>query len=144
MLCKTNRIHFSALSLYSNLCVGLLPKIKISFLLSSIFVYELISTPKFITFLPNLVPGNEKLPYLSNPIPYSEYFHLQISAFLVRLTAPNKQFSSVRVIADVSAFTYLINNINGYYFSMIKCNFILFQTASIILLFQYHNNLSLE
>ena len=27
--------------------------------------------------------------------------------------------------------TYLINNVNVYYFSMIICNFILFQTASI-------------
>ena len=53
------------------------------------------STPKIITFLPNPVPGYEKLPCLSNPNPYVEYLYLSISAFLVRLTAPDKQFSSV-------------------------------------------------
>ena len=36
-----------------------------------------------------------------------------------------------RIIADVDDFTYLINNVNVYYFSMIKCNTILFQKASI-------------
>ena len=35
----------------------------------SIFVDELISTPKNITFLHNPVTGNEKLSCLSNPIP---------------------------------------------------------------------------
>ena len=69
-------------------------ELKYPFLLS-IFVDELISTPKIITFLPNPVPGNEKLPFLSNPIPYPEYPYLSMSAFLVNLTAPNKQFSSV-------------------------------------------------
>ena len=64
--------------------------------MSHIDVDEPMSTPKIITFLPNPVPGNEKLPCLSNPIPYPEYPHLSISAFLVKLTAPNKQFSSVR------------------------------------------------
>ena len=73
-----------------------LPKIKIYFFLLSIFVDELISTPKVITFLPNPVPENEKLSCLSNPIPYPEYLHLSISAFLVKLTTPNKQSSSVR------------------------------------------------
>ena len=54
------------------------------------------SAPKIITFLPNPVPGNEKLLCLSNPISYPEYLYLSISAFLIRLTAPNKKFSSVR------------------------------------------------
>ena len=40
-------------------------------------------------------PGNEKLPLLSNPIPYPEYPYLPISAFLVKVTAPNKQFFNV-------------------------------------------------
>ena len=44
------------------------------------------STPEIITFLPNPVPGNEKLQCLSNPIPYLEYPYLSMSAFLVRLT----------------------------------------------------------
>ena len=54
----------------------------------------MISTPKINTFLPNLVPGNEKRPCLSNPISYPEYFYLLLSAFFVKVTAPNKQFSS--------------------------------------------------
>ena len=53
------------------------------------------STPKYITFAPNLTPGNKKLPCLSNSIPYPEYLYLSISAFLVKLTPPNKLFSSV-------------------------------------------------
>ena len=32
---------------------------------------------------------------LSNPVPYPEYFYLSTLAFLVILTAPNKEFSSV-------------------------------------------------
>ena len=87
---------FFALSACSNPYVGPLPKIKIYFFLLSVFVDELMSTPKIITFLPILVPGNEKLPCLSNPVPYPEYPYLLMSAFLVRLTAPNKQFSNVR------------------------------------------------
>ena len=43
---------------------------------------------------PNPVPGNEKLPCLSNPIPYPAYLFLLILAFLVRLTALNNQFST--------------------------------------------------
>ena len=61
----------------------------------TVFVDELISTPKIIKFLPNPVPGNEKRPCLSNPIPYLEYFYLSISAFSVKVTVPNKQFFSV-------------------------------------------------
>ena len=79
----------------SNPYVGPLPEIKISFFLLSIFIDEFISTPKIIMFLPNPVQGDENLPCLSNPIPYSEYLCLSISTFLVKVTAPNKQFSSV-------------------------------------------------
>ena len=61
---------FSALSVCSNPYVGPLPKIKKSFFLVLIFVDELISTPIIITFLLNPVPGDEKHPCLSNPIPY--------------------------------------------------------------------------
>ena len=59
---------FSALSVCPKPCVGPFPRIKISFSLLSIFVVELISARKIITLLPNPVPGNEKLPCLSNPI----------------------------------------------------------------------------
>ena len=65
-----------------------------SFFLLSIFVEELISTPKIITFLPKSLP-NEKDVSLSNPIPYPEYPYSSISAFLVSLTDQNKQFSNV-------------------------------------------------
>ena len=68
---------------------------KMSFLLLSMYAEKLISTPKINTFWPNSRPGNEKLDLLSNPIPYSEYPCLSLSAFLVNVTAPNKQFFSV-------------------------------------------------
>ena len=67
----------------------LFQELKYPFFLLSIFVDELMSTLKIITFLPNPVPGNDKLPCLSNPIPYPEYFYLPISSFLARLTASN-------------------------------------------------------
>ena len=66
-----------------------------SFFLLSMCAEELISTPKIITFWPNPPPGNEKVDFLSNPIPLSEYPYLSISAFLVKAPAPNKQFFSV-------------------------------------------------
>ena len=49
------------------------------FYLLTIFVDKLISTPKIIIFRPNLIPGNEKLPLQSNPIPYPEYVPVNIS-----------------------------------------------------------------
>ena len=55
---------------------------------------ELISTPKIITFLPTPLP-NENSPFLSNPILHPKYLYLPIPAFLIKLTAPNKPFSSV-------------------------------------------------
>ena len=77
------------------LALNLYPKSKCFFFLLSIFVDELMSTPKIVTFRPNPTQGNEKLPCLSNPIPYPEYPYLFMPAFLVKATAPNKQFSSV-------------------------------------------------
>ena len=79
-------------SICSNLCVGPSPKIKNSSLQLSMFVDELISTPKAITFLPVPPLGWEKDPCLLNPIPYPEYLYLLRSAFLVKLTVPNKHF----------------------------------------------------
>ena len=52
------------------------------------------SAPKIIQFLPSPLPKLDSL-CLSNPMPYPLYLHLSISAFLVKLTAPNKQFSNV-------------------------------------------------
>ena len=85
---------YSALSLRSNPCVSPLPRIKIHFFLLSIFVDELISTPKIITFLPISLPI-EKDVFLSNAIPYPKYPYLSISAFSANLTDPNGQFSNV-------------------------------------------------
>ena len=65
-----------------------------SVFLLSIFDDELISIPKIIAFLPVSLPM-EKDVFLSNPIPYPEYPYLSISAFLVNLTDPNKQFPNV-------------------------------------------------
>ena len=127
VLCKINKMHFLRTHC-SHPCVGPFLTIKVSFFLLSIFVYELISTPKILTFLPNPVPENEKLPCLSNPIPNPKYLYLSMPTFLVKVTAPNKQFYWLsRILAEVNASTYLINNVNFYYFPMIKCN----QAASI-------------
>ena len=71
---KLIEYNFSALRVFSNPCVGPLPRIKMSFFLLSI------SLPI------------EKDAFLSNPIPYPEYPYLSISVLLVNLTDPNKQF----------------------------------------------------
>ena len=63
--------------------------------LLSMCVEELISTPNINTFWPNPPPGNEKWDLLSNPIPQPEYLYLSKSVFLVKVTAPNKQFFRV-------------------------------------------------
>ena len=62
------------------------------FLLST-YREEFIATPNIITFPPNPL-ANEKVPCLSNPIPYPEYLHLSKSAYFTNSTAPNKEFSS--------------------------------------------------
>ena len=49
-LLKLIEYIFSAVSVCSNPCLGPLPRIKIPFVLLSIFVDELLSTPKIITF----------------------------------------------------------------------------------------------
>ena len=50
---------------------------------------------KNYNIFPNTPPGNEKFPLLSNPVPYPEYLYSSISAFLVKLTAANKQLPRV-------------------------------------------------
>ena len=79
---------------------------------------ELISTPKIITMLPNMLQGYEKAPFSLNPIPYPEYLHLIISAVLVSLTAPNRQFSRVmsssKIAVDFKAYTrYMVISFPG-------------------------------
>ena len=72
--------------------LDLLQELKCLFLFS-IWIDELIYTPKIIALLPRLPVGCEKTPFPSNPVQYPKYLHLSTSAFLVNLTAPNKQFS---------------------------------------------------
>ena len=86
---------FSAVKVCSYPCVGPIPKTNMSFFLLPIWAEKIISTPKINTFWPNSPLGNEKSSLLSNPIPYPEYPYLSMSAFLVKVTAPNKQFFSV-------------------------------------------------
>ena len=74
--------------------LDLYQELKYIFFLLSIFVHELISTPKIITFLPVQPLECEKKPCLSNPILYLEYLYLSISGSLIKLTTPNKQFPS--------------------------------------------------
>ena len=45
---------------------------------------EFMATPKLITVLPISLPS-EKTPFLSNPIPYPEYFFWSISGCFVNL-----------------------------------------------------------
>ena len=58
-----NVVHF-------NLCVGPLPRIKISFALLSICTDELVSTPKITIFLPQSKLGIEKSDQESNSTPH--------------------------------------------------------------------------
>ena len=75
-------------------CVGPSPRIEIYIFLLSTCTYELISTAKVVAFLQNPL-AIEKVPRLSSPIPYHEYFYLSTSAFFTNLTPSNKQFSDV-------------------------------------------------
>ena len=56
----------------SNPCVGRLQRTKILFFLLSVCTYELLSTPKIRTFLPQSKFGKEKRERESNAIPYLE------------------------------------------------------------------------
>ena len=76
-------------------CVGPFPRTNMSFPLLSIWGEELIFAPKINIFWPNPPTANEKLDILSNPISKPEYPFISISAFLVKVTAPNKQFFNV-------------------------------------------------
>ena len=50
-------------------CGGPIPRIKISFILLSIYTDELISTSKVMIFLPTLPSGNEISESESSPVP---------------------------------------------------------------------------
>ena len=94
-------------------------------LILSICGDKLISTPIIIILLPVLPLGCEKIPFLSNPIPYLEYLYLSISAFLANLTAPKQTNFQCWITVYIIIFAYLINSVNVYYISMIIHNFIL-------------------
>ena len=73
----------------SNSCVGSSPRIKIYFLLLSIYLDELISTPKIMTFFSKLLFVNENSERESSPMP--------------SFTDSNKQLPNVK-----SVFKFLI------------------------------------
>ena len=76
-----NLKNFSAVRFESfSPCIGPLSRIKMSSFLLSAWTEELVSTPKIITVLPNPSLGNEKVAFISNPIPYPGYLHLPILA----------------------------------------------------------------
>ena len=92
----------------SNICIGPLPRIRISFFLLSACADELISTPKIMTFLPDpLLSDNVKLSLVSDTDPYSQYLYLSRSAFLVSLTANNKEFLNVNLVAGVYVHKFI-------------------------------------
>ena len=96
-MCKVNRYFASVVNVVtSNPCAGPLPRIKISFLLLSIWADELISTPRMITFLSTLPSGKEYSPQESNLMPWPVYLYLSRCVFLVSFTDPNQQLHSVK------------------------------------------------
>ena len=61
-----------------------------------------------ILFLPNPLPSdNEKLSHVLNPVLYPECFYLSKLAFLVNLTAPNKEFSKVKSLPTVNDHKFI-------------------------------------
>ena len=59
--------------------------------------YELLSTPKIITFLVRLLSKFHE-PALSNVIPYPLYIYFSLSLFSTILVAPNKPFLSLKLL----------------------------------------------
>ena len=66
LLYKLIAHNFSAAGIFSNLYVGPLPRIKISFSWLSICEDELISAQKFITFLPASSPIEKNPSHIQN------------------------------------------------------------------------------
>ena len=75
-----------------NLCVAPSLRTNILFFLLSRSTGELLSTPKITTFLPQSKPEYETSAGDKNPSRYPEEEYLSESAFLVKLTLPNKQY----------------------------------------------------
>ena len=82
----------------SNPCVGPSSRIKISFFLLSTCTGKLLSTPKKMTFLPQLPSGYENCERASNPVPQPIYPYLSGLAFLANITALNKQLPNVKSV----------------------------------------------
>ena len=80
------------------LCVGPLPRMKMSFFCCLHTKKNSYLLQKIITFLQNaLLLDNEKVPNLSDPILYPKYLHLLFLAFSVKSTAPNKALVGVKL-----------------------------------------------
>ena len=75
-------------------CTNYLPRRRILCFLSLACEELLKSAPKIIQLLPTPL-SKLNCPCLSNPMPVPEYLYWSISAFLVKLTALNKQLSNV-------------------------------------------------
>ena len=87
MLCKICWILLAAVSIVPyNVSVGPSPIIKASFFLLSTGKEDFISAPKIMAFLPEPSVWNEKVPFISDPIPYPDCLHLSISAVFTNLT----------------------------------------------------------
>ena len=95
-LCSAKLIgyFFSAVSVVpSKTCIGPLPRIKISFPLSSSCTEVLISASKIITFLPIPLLGNVTV---QSYFIFWIYLHLLLSAFFTSLIEPNEGFPKVK------------------------------------------------
>ena len=83
----------------SNPLAGAIAKVEISFFLLLLCSDKLLSTPKAITLLLNLLLfHNEKGEGVSDSITYPEQKYLSESAFLFNLTAPNKEFAKLKLL----------------------------------------------
>ena len=109
---------FSAETVCSNPCVRPLSRIKIYFFLLLIFVDEPISTRKIIAFLSGPPLGEEGG---GGVHVYQVQFHIQntytyqYQDFYLRYCTKQK-IPLCWITADIKIFTYLINNVNVYYF----------------------------
>ena len=123
-LVKLIEYNFFAVSECSNPCVGPLPMIKKYFLLLKIFGDEHISTPKLLHFC--------QFHYqMKKIILYRIQYHIQNICtyqyqYVLLIELHQRNNFSVLDNCLYQHFLYLINNVNIYCFSIIKCNFILF------------------
>ena len=85
---KINRIHFNAVP--SNPCARPSLRIKIFFLVINMCRRTHIYSKDYTVS----TKPTENFQLLSSPMPYPEHLYSSISLFLVKLTAPSKQFSS--------------------------------------------------